>query len=103
MGLKLMVDQYYIIVNHVIYGLIVKLVFGYTLMERSIMGKLSKDETLDLMDEMIKNLRQCDEGDDCRKCPDRKECLRNTRNVLSWVLEVFSIKMKGKNDFEGYI
>jgi len=94
LGLKQMVDQYYIIVNHVIYGLIVRLGYGYTLMERSIMGKLSKQAVKHNIDELIENLTQCNEGDDCRRCKSRNECLRHTRNILAWVLDVFGNRIE---------
>ena len=42
--------------------------------------------------ELIDNMRQCNDKDNCKKCKERYECIRHTRYVLSWILEVLIAK-----------
>ena len=53
------------------------------------MGKPSRKLVKHNIQELIVNLTQCDDSDNCKRCKHRNECLKHTRNVLAWVLDVF--------------
>ena len=86
-------DRFFTIVFLVTYGLTLTLGYGYTQMGRSIMVKLTKKETKEQIDLLITNLRMCDPDRNCKKCKHKNECLNQTRHILSWILEVFSVRM----------
>ena len=66
------------------------------MMEKFIMGKYTKKEKKKAIVEMkhlIENLRMCDNRANCRRCSHKHECLKHTRNVLSWILETFVVSV----------
>ena len=56
-------------------------------------SRLSKKDVKIDIDEIIENLRQCEDDPNCKRCSERHECLSHTRVVLAWILEVFSNRM----------